>query len=327
LALRQQVFVCKMALTNRRTTMTATDYQTLIDAETWDFIARTNACYPPETASMGIEDQRRIYDGMCRVFHRGYPEGITAQDGLVGGVPCRTYAGATPTVLYLHGGGFVVGGLESHDDVCAEICAATGLTVVAVDYRLSPEHDHPAAFDDAISAAKALTGPILLVGDSAGGNLAAAVAHHLRGSGLQVLGQVLIYPGLGGDTGKGSYLTHANAPMLTRDDVLFYAGIRHSGTVVTGDPTVSPLQDKDFSGLPPTVAIGAECDPLADDARDYSAAIRAAGGHAVWFQEPGLVHGYLRARHSVARARTSFTRICTAISALSKGEWPYREPK
>ena len=119
----------------------------------------------------------------------------------------------------------------------------------------------------------------------------------------------------------------AEYPYLTRDDVLFYAGIRHSGTVVTGDPTVSPLQDKDFSGLPPTVAIGAECDPLADDARDYSAAIRAAGGHAVWFQEPGLVHGYLRARHSVARARTSFTRICTAISALSKGEWPYREPK
>ena len=307
--------------------MTATDYQTLIDAETWDFIARTNACYPPETASMGIEDQRRIYDGMCRVFHRGYPEGITAQDGLVGGVPCRTYAGATPTVLYLHGGGFVVGGLESHDDVCAEICAATGLTVVAVDYRLSPEHDHPAAFDDAMAVACALGGPVLLVGDSAGGNLAAAVAHRLRGSDVRVLGQVLIYPGLGGDTGRGSYLTHANAPMLTRDDVLFYAGIRHEGIVPKGDATVSPLQDTDFSSLPPTIAIAAECDPLCDDARSYAEAIVKAGGRAHWVVEPGLVHGYLRARHSVARARTSFTRICTAISALSKGEWPYREPK
>lgn len=326
LALRQQVFVCKMALTNRGITMTATDYQTLIDGETWDFIRRTDACYPPDTASRTIAEQRAIYDAMCRVFHRGYPEGVTAKDSVIGNAPCRTYAGATPVVLYLHGGGFVVGGLDSHDDVCAEIRARTGLTVIAADYRLSPEHDHPAAFDDAVSVAKALSGPILLVGDSAGGNLAAAVAHHLRGSSVQVLGQVLIYPGLGGDSGKGSYLTHASAPMLTRDDVLFYAGIRHSGKIVTGDPSVSPLQDTDFTGLPPTVAIGAECDPLADDARDYAAAITAAGGRAVWFQEQGLVHGYLRARHSVARARISFNRICTAITALSRGEWPFTEP-
>jgi acetyl esterase len=333
LALRQQVFLCKMALTSRRITMTAPDYQTLIDAETWAFIARTDACYPPDTASMGIADQRRIYDGMCRLFHQGYPAGIGAQDSLIAGVPCRSYAGeglakTGPKVLYLHGGGFVVGGLDSHDDVCAEICAETGLTVVAADYRLSPEHDHPAAFDDAMAVACALGEPILLVGDSAGGNLAAAVAHRLRGSDVRVLGQVLIYPGLGGDTGRGSYLTHAHAPMLTRDDVLFYAGIRHSGVVVQGDPTVSPLQDSDFSGLPPTVAISAECDPLADDARDYAAATRATGGLAIWLQEPGLVHGYLRARHSVARARVSFARICTAISALAKGEWPYdTEPK
>ena len=307
--------------------MPVPDYQTLIDAETWAFIRRTDACYPPDTASRTIAEQRQIYDAMCGVFHQGYPAGITAQDSVIAGVPCRTYAGAAPVVLYLHGGGFVVGGLNSHDDVCAEICAATGLTVVAADYRLSPEHDHPAAFDDALAVARALAGPIVLVGDSAGGNLAAAVSHHLRGSGVTVLGQVLIYPGLGGDTGRGSYLTHAHAPMLTRDDVLFYAGIRHSGAVVRGDPTVSPLQDSDFSGLPPTLAVSAECDPLADDARDYSAAICAAGGRAEWVLEPGLVHGYLRARHSVARARASFARICTAISAISKGDWPCSEAK
>jgi acetyl esterase len=307
--------------------MPVPDYQTLIDAETWAFIRRTDACYPPDTASRTIAEQRQVYDAMCGVFHQGYPAGITAQDSLIAGVPCRTYAGAAPVVLYLHGGGFVVGGLNSHDDVCAEICAATGLTVVAADYRLSPEHDHPAAFDDALAVALALAGPIVLVGDSAGGNLAAAVSHHLRGSGVTVLGQVLIYPGLGGDTGRGSYLTHAHAPMLTRDDVLFYAGIRHSGAVVRGDPTVSPLQDSDFGGLPPTLAISAECDPLADDARGYAAAIRAAGGRAEWVLEPGLVHGYLRARHSVARARASFARICTAISTFSKGDWPYPEAK
>ena len=96
-------------------------------------------------------------------------------------MPCRIYPGAAPTVVYLHGGGFVVGGLHSHDDVCAEIRATTGLTVVAVDYRLSPEHLHPAALDDALAVIRALLGPVVLAGDSAGGNLAAAASHVLRG--------------------------------------------------------------------------------------------------------------------------------------------------
>lgn len=306
------------------------DYQTLIDAETWAFIRRSEACYPPETATFSIADQRRIYDKMCREFHRGYPAGVTAEDRPVGGVPCRVYPGAAPTVLYLHGGGYVVGGLESHDDVCAEIRARTGLTVVSADYRLSPENLHPAAFDDARAVALALAteGPLLLAGDSAGGNLAAAVSHALRAvPRVHLLGQVLIYPGLGGNIDQGSYLRHAHAPMLTRDDVLFYADIRHGGPHPAGDATVAPLHDTDFSRLPPTVAISAQCDPLADDGRDYAARITAAGGRAHWIEEPGLVHGYLRARATVPRAAASFTRITHAISALAHGDWPYGAQK
>ena len=302
------------------------NYDSLIDAETWAFVRATDAAYPPDTASRSIAEQRRIYDGMCRQFHRGYPPGITATDLRIAGVPCRRYPGAQPTVLYLHGGGYVVGSLESHDDVCAEIRQRTGLTVVAADYRLSPEHLHPAAFEDACAVAGALTGfgPILLVGDSAGGNLCAAVAHAGRAGG-KILGQVLIYPGLGGDVDTGSYLAHANAPMLTRDDVLFYKDIRHGAPPPFGDPTVAPLQDKDFSGLPPTVVISAECDPLADDGPSYTAKIRAAGGRAHAVLEPGLVHGYLRARSMVRRAADSFSRICNAISALAAKEWPYED--
>jgi acetyl esterase len=305
----------------------AMDYQTLIDAETWAFIRASEAAYPPDTASLTIADQRRIYDGMCRLFHRGYPPGITAEDRPVAGVPCRFYPGAQPRVVYCHGGGFVVGGLNSHDDVCAEIRERTGLEVVSVDYRLVPEHPHPAAFEDALAVVRALAGqgPVVLAGDSAGGNLAAAVAHALRHSGLPVLGQVLIYPGLGGDPDRGSYLAHARAPMLTREDVLFYKDIRHAGPAPEDDPTVSPLRDRDFSGLPPTVVVMAECDPLQDDGPAYAAKIRAAGGRAHAVVEPGLVHGYLRARATVTRARDSFTRIVTAIAALSRGDWPYPE--
>lgn len=306
--------------------MPAQDYQKLIDAATWGFIRETDAAYPPDTASMTIADQRRIYDGMCAKFNRGYPAGITAQDQSIAGVPCRVYPGVGPTVVYFHGGGFVVGGLHSHDDVCAEIRAVTGLQVVAVDYRLSPENLHPAAFEDACAVVQAVEGPVVLAGDSAGGNLAASVSHHLRG-GRAILGQVLIYPGLGGDQSKGSYLAHAHAPMLTLEDIQFYAGIRHAGAVVAGDPTVSPLQDTHFSGLPPTVAIAAECDPLADDPAAYADKITAAGGLAHAVTAKGLVHGYLRARATVPRAAESFRFICSAISALAAGEFPYGEAK
>jgi acetyl esterase len=302
------------------------DYDSLIDAETWAFIRLTDASYPPDTATRSIAEQRAIYDGMCRIFHRGYPPGVTAEDLVIAGVPCRRYSGVQPTVLYLHGGGYVVGSLQSHDDVCADICQRTGLSVVSADYRLSPEYLHPAAFDDACAVARALlaAGPIVLAGDSAGGNLAAATAHALRGH-PGILGQVLIYPGLGGDVDRGSYLAHANAPMLTRDDVLFYKDIRHGGPPPEGDPTVAPLQDTDFTRLPPTVVISAECDPLADDGPAYAAKIRAAGGRAHAVVEPGLTHAYLRARSSVRRAADSFTRICTAIAGLAAKEWPYED--
>jgi acetyl esterase len=306
--------------------MPAPDYQSLIDAPTWDFIHRTEAAYPPDTATLTIADQRRIYDGMCRAFFRGYPPGVTAEDRAIGGVPCRVYPGQGPaTVIYLHGGGFVVGGLHSHDDVCAEIRAATGLTVIAVDYRLSPEHLHPAAFDDACAVVRAVPGDLVLAGESAGGNLAAAAAHALRDP--RLLGQVLIYPGLGGDRSHGSHVVHAQAPMLTAADLDFYAGIRHGGArPPAGDPTVSPLQDKDFSRLPMTLAIGAECDPLHDDAPAYAAAIRAAGGRARAVTARGLVHGYLRARATVPRAAESFALITSTIAAFAEGRWPLGEP-
>lgn len=297
--------------------MTDPDYQSLIDAPTWAFIRETAAHYPADAVGMTIGDQREVYDRMCRAFHRGHPPGIMAKDETVAGVPIRHYAGAGPTVLYFHGGGFVVGGLDSHDDVCAEICAATGLRVVSVDYRLAPEHRHPAAYDDCLAVTRALAeaGPVILAGDSAGGSLAASVALACRD--LPVLGQVLVYPGLGGNRERGSHVTHAHAPMLTRDDVAFYAAIRHPGPEPERDPTASALQADDFAGLPPAVIFSAECDPLADDGRDYRDALLAAGVEAEWHLEAGLVHGYLRARASVPRAAASFARITSAIARFA----------
>lgn len=309
-----------------------TDYTRLIDAETWAFIERTNAYYPPDTVDYTITQQRAIYDRMCHEFFAGYPDGVKAETAAIAvpgrKIPIRIYSvsqSPAAVVVYFHGGGFILGGLDSHDDVCAELCARTGYEVVSVDYRLAPEHLHPAAFDDALAAfewaAATYRSPILLCGDSAGGNLAAAAAHATRGCPRRPAGQVLIYPALGGDVTHGSYVRHAEAPMLTLRDLEFYAEIRTGGREHSGDTTLSPLTDTDFSGLPPTVLVTAECDPLSSDGEAYRDTIAAAGGKAFWHEEKGLVHGYLRGRHAVARAAESFTRIVEAVDKLGKSAW------
>jgi len=282
-----------------------TDYNLIFDTATAAFVQTATLAYPKGTNDLPMSEQRRIYDQFCRQFYR--VSDVQGKDHHIAGVQCRIYDGAEPNVIYLHGGGFVMGSLDSYDEICANIASATGQRVICVAYRLSPEHAHPAALTDALSVTRAVMGPVILVGDSAGGTLAAAVAQQVT-----VLGQVLVYPMLGGDPTKGSYMTHALAPMLTTADVAYYNTVR--GPVV--DATTHPLLATDFSNLPPTIAFGAECDPLCDDARNYAAAITAAGGTAMFVCEQGLPHGYLRARHSVPRAADSFARICSAISSL-----------
>jgi acetyl esterase len=315
-----------------------TDYRLLIDDETWAFIERTNAFYPPETIDFTIDQQREVYDHMCRAFFSGYPDGVSAETKSIAAphrkIPIRRYRAMRydphAVVVYYHGGGFVVGGLDSHDDVCAEICSRTGFEVVSVGYRLAPEHKHPAAFDDALAAFEWVAGtyrnPILLSGDSAGGNLAAAVAHATREHLRKPIGQILIYPYLGGDTSGGSYAKHADAPMLNMRDLAFYKDIRTDGGDHSRDPSYAPLADSNFGDLPPTVIITAECDPLSSDGEAYRDRISAAGGKAWWHEEAGLVHGYLRARHTVARARESFSRIVDSIVMLGRGEWTHLAP-
>ncbi|RUT89838.1 alpha/beta hydrolase [Mesorhizobium sp. M7A.T.Ca.US.000.02.1.1] len=314
--------------------MTRGPYETRLDPALWAYIDAVNGWYPPEILGLPIDKQRAVYDRMSRAFHQGRPPGVKAGDGLIAAagrdIPIRRYrlAGkaAQAMVIYYHGGGFILGGLESHDDICAELCAGTGFDLLSVDYRLAPEHVHPAAFDDAITAfewAAATSGlPLVLCGESAGGNLAAAVAQATRRHIRAAVGQVLIYPELGGDDTAGSYIEHANAPLLSVADIAFYRDVRSARRQSPDDPTFSPLRDTDFSGLPPTVIVTAQCDPLSSDGETYRDRIVAAGGKAWWHEEPRLVHSFLRARTNVPAAAEAFARVVGAVAALGRGEWP-----
>jgi len=316
-------------------------YRNMLDSEVWEYVERCDNYYPPDTATRSIDEQRRIYTNLCQEFSAGYPDTVDVEDrrieqnGLE--VSCRFYQppkiSLQATIVYMHGGGFVVGDLDSHDDVCAQLCKETALPVIAGDYRLSPEHKHPAALFDTVAVIEWVIGqhdgPVILCGDSAGANLVAAAAHQLRHKHSTLVGQVLIYPGLGGDRSKGSYQHHAKAPCLTLEDVIFFEQVRLSESFIEKlatdpelkDATLAPLHDTDFSHLPATVAFGAACDPLCDDGFHYCDAITAAQGRAQFVHEPGLVHGYLRARHSVQSATQSFNRIVNSVLMLANGEW------
>ena len=304
------------------------DYGRLLDAEVRTFIRQSEEFYPPDSTQLSLAEQRSHYDRLCQTFDEPIPQGLSVTDRAFGGVACRLYepAGAPsgPAILYFHGGGFVLGGLDSHNSICAELAAGTRLRLVAVDYRLAPEHLHPAQYDDGRAAALAVAAefgvPLVLAGDSAGATLAATLAHGLRGDAVALAGQVLIYPYLGGDPDRGSYVTHAHAPLLSREDMIYYEGVRFAGPRPSSDVTANPLDDGDFSGLPPTVVSIAECDPLADDGRAYVAAINDAGGAARLIEERGLVHGHLRARHKSERAREAFRQIISSLSVLARGE-------
>lgn len=195
------------------------------------FHERCEAFYPADAVNASVEQQRQWYDALCAEFDAPSPEGLTRRDERVAGrIPVRFYRPAEVAsgtrVFYIHGGGFVVGSLESHDAICAELAHGAQVELVSVDYRLAPEHLWPAAFEDCCDVLEALLAdgrPLVVAGDSAGGNLSAGIVLKAKAEGLAgIVGQVLIYPGLGGDLTRGSYIEMAQAPLLSTADVDYY---------------------------------------------------------------------------------------------------------
>jgi acetyl esterase len=301
---------------------------TSLDSEMNAFIARYLEVSGLSTAT-SVTQQRIDYEAMVRQFSYPHPRGVQTRDSTVNGrhgeIPLRHYrykaGNERAVILFLHGGGFILGSLDSHDDICAELCAGTGYDLVSVDYRLSPEHYHPVHLDDVEDAFLACQhDSIIAVGASAGATLAAALGHRCQSAARKPAGQVLIYPSLGGDQFElDSYRDNAEAPLLSTADILFYRGIRCAdGNPPLQDAEFYPLVATDFSACPATIAFSADVDPLRDDARLYVEKLQAAGVTASWINETGLVHDYLRARHVSRRAMAAFERICDATRNLAE---------
>ncbi len=282
------------------------------DAETLAYIELTERAGAPEGA--GIGEMRAAYEALRARLHGGRPEGMAVEDFTLAGRPARRYRGGDRgRVLFFHGGGYIVGSLESHDDCCAGLADRVGGEVIALDYRLAPEHPFPAACEDALAAAVALEGPFVLAGDSAGGCLAAVVAVALRGTNT-VLGQVLAYPALGGQTlGLAAYAEKAQARLLTTADMDWYHA---QWGAPEGDPRAEPLLADDLTGVAPCVAFGAGEDPLRDDPGAWAERLRAAGVRAQAHVEEGLPHSHLFARHMSRRAEAAFGRMCEAVGGF-----------
>lgn len=306
-----------------------------LDPEIRAFIAESDLDYPADAASRPVVEQRGFYDAMCARFRAPRPDGVAVTDGAIarpdspGGVPIRSYRplgrSTAARVVYYHGGGYLLGGLESHDDVCAELAEAAGVELVSVDYRLAPEHPFPAPFEDALAAAEAFRAegaPLILAGDSVGASLAAGVALALAEKpGAPLRGTLLIYPSLSpGRHDLPSYVENAEAPMFTTAYAVWSAR-RHAGAAepatLASDSRYAPLSAQDVSKLPPSLAFAVDLDPVRDDALAWAAKLSEAGVPAAASVHAGLPHGCLRARHRSLKARQFFDAVRSGLRQLA----------
>jgi len=243
----------------------------------------------------------------------------------VAGRPARLYAASNeklPVLLYLHGGGFTIGDLETHDSLCRQLALRSGAAVVALDYRLAPEHRFPAAVDDAWAAlawlhAQAATlgldGSRLAVGgDSAGGTLAASAAFFARDRGLPLLLQLLITPGTGSRADTPSHRLFANGFLLDAASIDWFFG-HYIDRDQRHDWRFAPLEADDHTGLAPACVVLAECDPLVDEGVAYADTLRAAGVAVQLELYRGVTHDFIKMGRQIPEAVTALDACAAAI--------------
>jgi acetyl esterase len=278
-----------------------------------------------------IADVRAGMEATAAALFGPTPEVASTEDRAIPGpngpIRIRIYrpAGAEPllpALLYFHGGGWVIGSLDTHDGICRALCARTPCVVVAVDYRLAPEHRFPSAVEDAWAATVWVAeranelmlepGNVAVGGDSAGGNLAAVVARRARDAGLPISLQLLIYPVCDHDLDTPSYREHAAGVGLTRDGMAAF----WDHYVPDGDrshPDASPLRVGDLAGVAPALVVTAEYDVLRDEGEAYAWRLEEAGVPVALTRYEGVIHGFVRIPAKIARAEPALDECAAAL--------------
>jgi acetyl esterase len=289
----------------------------------------------PPYETVGHEEARRLYLDARRVLQPepmpvGEVKELTAT-GPAGPIAIRLYraqpakAGEMqPALIYFHGGGWVIGNLDSHDGVCRSLANHAGCTVLSVDYRLAPEHKFPAAVEDTIAATEWIAqhaaslgidrGRLAVGGDSAGGNLAAVVAVHARDRGTPRLRfQLLIYPACDMSMIHGSIAEFAEQLPLTRSTLKWFIDLYLRAATDAADWRASPLKAGNLKGLPPAYVLTAGYDPLRDEGEAFAAALRAAGVPVEAKRYPGQIHGFLTMGKFIPESATALQQLGSAL--------------
>lgn len=280
-----------------------------LDPQLQKFLSDLAMAGAPEFNALPVETARASLHELVKLFPA--TQSIAKSEDRVieaGRVSVRIYTpngtGPFPVLLYLHGGGWVIGDLDSYDPICRELCGGVGCIVVSVNYRLAPEHRFPAAIDDAGAALRWVMAHcsdiggdpqrIAIGGDSAGGNLAAITTIEARQSlPGKLCAQLLIYPVTSHvGTPSQSMIDNAEGYLLTQRDMVWftdhYLGKGHDGR----DPRFNVSCVDDLSDLPPALVITAEFDPLCDEGEAYAAALKKAGGEVKLSRYEGAIHGF-----------------------------------
>ncbi|HEY0106118.1 MAG TPA: alpha/beta hydrolase [Rhizomicrobium sp.] len=308
-----------------------------LDVHVRNLLDQMAALKLPKMSEIGPQAARAAM--RASIFRGGDTQLAKVEDrtvpGPAGAVAVRVYtplgadAATLPGLIFFHGGGFVLGDLESHDDLCRNLANGSGCRTVAVDYRLAPEHPFPAAVEDCVAATKFIAAHaadfgidaarLAVSGDSAGGNLAAVVCQLAKIEGAPAIAfQLLIYPvtRLGAAVETASMRENAKGYFLEKESMDWFTKLYCPDAQHRSDPRLSPLLCADLSGLPPAYVVTAGFDPLRDEGRDYADKLDAAGVAVTYVNYPGMVHGFFSMRKLIPKAREA---VAAAAAAVKEG--------
>jgi acetyl esterase len=291
-----------------------------------ELLTRIQRAKRPPFHSLTPRDARIAYRMGAEILDLPRAPLARVEDLDVAGRPARLYAPSAarlPVMLYLHGGGFTIGDLETHDSLCRQLSSRSGAAVLALDYRLAPEHRFPAAVDDAwaaldwlharADASLGLDGTRLAVGgDSAGGTLAAGCAFHARDRGLPLALQLLITPGTAAHASHDSHRRFAEGYLLDAKGIEWFFS-HYIDAAERTDWRFAPLEAQDHSGLAPAAVLLAEADPLVDEGLAYADVLRAAGVPVQLELTRGVTHDFIKMGRSLPEAITALDFCANAI--------------